>query len=1046
MKSIVGEPFDDYVSKQIVDRQNIHGQGFGTYRDNSTIAYLNARTSWIKLSSGVAIYDGERLNRIGLNNHPSFIGPTANSTNTGLSNFFVLFNGTSDNAGTPFGGIDIISNQPYQDMGQSILNKVAYGIGGTEFGLRPMPGITSCDTKFRNRGSIREGTITIKAFNRSQLEIISLLYLRLGFPMLLEWGHSIIVDKDGKIDTKPDFSISKNFLGLTYKTDNDVLKALEEQRISSAGNYDGMYGRVVNFDWTFNKDGSYDITLKLISIGAVVESFKINQYLRDLGEKDESQKDDSTPSNDDDWIMKYKFAHTIGHIFFLAKSKLKGGNLASLNAKDIKELSFTEQLLENNITSITLTVATLGTNLIAKSIFDFFNPSEVPDGLDKDYIKIASEGPDLYYIRFGELLNLLQTLIPYNTTDPTKPVPLLTVKILDENKKEVPIPMYTENYQLSGDLRVSLVGGYDMNEVDGKTEHLIFELDSNPYRKVQDGVLVGNLNNVYVNMAFILSKLTDLKDKDGKVVLVDFLKSVLEGINTSLGSVNKLDVMVDETNNTIRFYDETPIPGIEKITNSENKESPMFDLYGYYQNKTSAGFIKDFSLKTEITNNLAAMLTIGATANGQVVGEDATAFSRWNKGLKPIINEVISNADGKDNSKETKSLKQQREDLVVANAQLKEEFVYYVKERYNFKGVFGNYDVDIEEADTTLQLVTNYLAFENQYRILRQRDMEEMAGKINPTFVSATSSRGFLPINLSLTMDGLSGMKIFQQIKVDTAYLPTEYPTALKFLIKGLSNKVDSSGWTTSIETVSVPVIDFVNGGENSSTGGGTGNSNTANLPPSTPSSQVNRGEYRNSAPLVHVNDPTLSPIRNAILRVAKGHVGQAEVPGFDNQQFIDISFQDKMRSIGWTSSPTSYWCNWFTDLVWREAYTQVGTTDPKIQNIFKTKLNSRVLPPLTAGVFRTLDAAVKSGFGKDLGGVNLQSSKNIALPKPGDMIIYSSGHVNICIAVDKTNRTFDTIGGNEGVANDRNGSKVKVTNRYWSTQKIKGIVSVIEN
>ena len=861
MKSIVGEPFDEYVSKQIVDRQNIHGQGFSTYRDNSTIAYLNARTSWIKLSSGVAIYDGERLNRIGLQGHPSFIGP--NGTNTGLSNFFVLFNGTSDNAGTPYGGIDIISNQPNQDMGQSILNKVAYGIGGTEFGLRPMPGITSCDTKFRNRGSIREGTVTIKAYNRSQLEIISLLYLRLGFPVLLEWGHSIIVDKEGKVDTKPDFSISKNFLGLEYKTDNDVLKALETQRESSAGNYDGMYGRVQNFDWTFNKDGSYDITLKLISIGAVVESFKINQYLRDLGKKDESQNDDSTPSSDDDWIMKYKYAHTIGHTFFLAKSKLKGGNVASLNNKDIEELNFMQQVTDSNYVYLVGTallfvpvVGTVigGTILAAKALFDIFSSSEVPDGLDKDYIKIDCQGPDLYYIRFGELLNLRQMLIPYNTTDPTKPVPLLIIRILDENKKEVPIPMYTENYQLSGDLRVSLVGGYDMNEVDGETQHLISELDSNPYRKIQNEVLVGNLNNVYVNMAFIISKLTDLKDKDSKVTLVDFLKSILEGINTSLGSVNKLDVMVDETNNTIRFYDETQIPGIEKITNLENIESPKLDLYGYSNNKTSAGFIKDFSLKTEITNNLAAMVTIGATANGQVVGEDATAFSRWNKGLKPIINEVISYADGK-NDNETKSLKQQREDLVVANAQLKKQFFEYVIERYNFKGSFGNYDVDVEEADTTLQVVTNYLAFENQYRILRQKYIAEVAGQINPTFVSATSSRGFLPINLSLTLDGLSGMKIYQQIKVDTAYLPTEYPTALKFVIKGLSNKIDSSGWTTSIETVSIPVIDFVNGGENSSTGGGTGNSNTINLPPS-PANREESRNYKTAYPELPFTEP----------------------------------------------------------------------------------------------------------------------------------------------------------------------------------------------
>ena len=38
--SIVGEPFNEYVSKQIVDRQKIHGQGFAQNRDNLTLSYL----------------------------------------------------------------------------------------------------------------------------------------------------------------------------------------------------------------------------------------------------------------------------------------------------------------------------------------------------------------------------------------------------------------------------------------------------------------------------------------------------------------------------------------------------------------------------------------------------------------------------------------------------------------------------------------------------------------------------------------------------------------------------------------------------------------------------------------------------------------------------------------------------------------------------------------------------------------------------------------------------------------------------------------------
>ena len=42
-----------------------------------------------------------------------------------------------------------------------------------------------------------------------------------------------------------------------------MLKVIQENRAKYSGNYDGFFGRVVNFDWSFNKNGTYDIKLKL---------------------------------------------------------------------------------------------------------------------------------------------------------------------------------------------------------------------------------------------------------------------------------------------------------------------------------------------------------------------------------------------------------------------------------------------------------------------------------------------------------------------------------------------------------------------------------------------------------------------------------------------------------------------------------------------------------------------------------------------------------------------------------------------------------------
>ena len=800
MANIVGEPFDQYVLDQISNRQKIHGS---QERTPSEISYVNARTGYIKITSGVKVMDAERIKRIDLGNHASFInaGP-----DQGLANFFVLFNGTSDNNNTLFGGIDGFSDgyttKPTSiDKGQTILNKSAYGSGDHDFGTRPMAGIISAETKFRNRGSIREGTIQIKAWNRTQFEIINLLYLRLGFPMLLEWGHTIYVDEVGGINSSPNFSFSKSFLRGDFKTDNQILETLEIQRKKSAGNYDAMYGKVVNFDWTFNKDGSYNITLKLISVGAVVEALKMNVYQKDVvkgitnsGEREDS---DNVPDNDEDWIEKFQYSHTIGSIFWKAMKLLYGGNIVgvwdTIDYINGSELSTPSDKIEN---------------------LKYVNGNPA----DKDYILYGLDGVDEFFlIRFGELTRLLKNLLPHNNIDSDNPLPIVDIIDLDDipdlNNLKTTDPkaknvvfMYTTPQQISGNPGKCLIGGFPHPINTGET--YLEPLASNLYKTTIKNYQVGLLKDVYVNMAFILQILQDNVDKDGNVSFIDLLNAILTGVNECLGSVNHIECIVDENENIIKFIDSTPIPGHDIITGVQEQydRAVPFNIYGYYNNFTSAGFVRDFSLKTEITNNLAAMMTIGATANGSVVGEDATAFSKWNKGLLPIIGEnLISGfADPKKAApKPTVSSAQDEIDaLIKENEQLLKDYGVFVDES-------NTYDLDEEEIASGNQLVANILEYYKNLGLLEEKKKQLTTNpNKTPALVSATSSRGFLPINLSLTMDGLSGVKIFQQIKVDTSYLPSDYPGVLKFLIKGVSHKIDRGGWITTVETVSVPVID----------------------------------------------------------------------------------------------------------------------------------------------------------------------------------------------------------------------------------------------
>ena len=251
MSNIVGEGFPEEIVNQIKERQTIYGS---INRNEQQLTYLNGRTGWCKMISSVNVK--EPLRGITL-------------LEADLAKSFVLFNGTTNES------TNIQKSGVWNGIGNS--DNYAYGIGGTAFGLRPMPGIKSATTKTETRGSLRTSTVQIQANNKEQFDIIDVLYLRLGFTMLLEWGNSSYFNKGVYVQDNPN-SLADDFLSgkLNYA---NASKTIRTKCLESGGNYDAVVGKVVNFNWTFTKDGTYEITITLRSMGDVIESLKSNILL-----------------------------------------------------------------------------------------------------------------------------------------------------------------------------------------------------------------------------------------------------------------------------------------------------------------------------------------------------------------------------------------------------------------------------------------------------------------------------------------------------------------------------------------------------------------------------------------------------------------------------------------------------------------------------------------------------------------------------------------------------------------------------------------------
>jgi predicted chitinase len=182
------------------------------------------------------------------------------------------------------------------------------------------------------------------------------------------------------------------------------------------------------------------------------------------------------------------------------------------------------------------------------------------------------------------------------------------------------------------------------------------------------------------------------------------------------------------------------------------------------------------------------MITVGSTSNGYVVGEDATALSRMNAGLKDRLKYDIKHEETTQQEPSTSSL---QTDYHTALDSFN-RFAYGLSS-YNLK----NYPKwDVAAIDSFKSQQAQFLEYDQAKQTIAAR-------KTNPNAASPNS--GFLPFDLSLTMDGLAGMKVYQKFTIDASFLPSNYPTSLEFIIKGISNTIQNNQWTTTIDSMAVP-------------------------------------------------------------------------------------------------------------------------------------------------------------------------------------------------------------------------------------------------
>ena len=402
----------------------------------------------------------------------------------------------------------------------------------------------------------------------------------------------------------------------------------------------------------------------------------------------------------------------------------------------------------------------------------------------EDAFKIFTTIPS-YYIRFGALLEFIldNVIIKIKNTDND---PLFDIDVNRWNTH-----MYSLPNQISLDPRVCLVRNDKFNTVKKGITNVFGDGEKlQPFKEVDapaptGGVVSTNDNaayplNIYLNFDFVLECLK--ADEKGNVSTYELISNICTGLNKALGGINNLEPIIDENSNTLRIIDTTPIPG---YSSKEGGGKYTLQIYGYDKiaNDYISNFVRKVDLQTAITPEFATMITVGATAGGYIKGVEATAFSKWNTGLVDRFKEEFL---------PTPNI------YIESKNEAAENYTEIFLLPPNYKTRFGFTDLNAGNMKFADNIIEKNISTVTEY--YKWLIAENTKGK--PT---SGGSVGFIPFKLGLTLDGISGIKIYNVLRVNTEFLPKAYGKTVNLIITGVSHRLNNSDWETSIEATVMP-------------------------------------------------------------------------------------------------------------------------------------------------------------------------------------------------------------------------------------------------
>jgi len=805
-------------------------------RDSLFMSYTTAKNGWTRLSSFV---DADIPQR---NSKGKEIKGTFRYTGDQLARKYVLEGGTlyeKNNSSFLRGGVgrdgaaygsdlDKLFSQ-YQSGTATFSGQKNADVqniySDRPFGVRPMPGISSVAINNKSAyGSLREATIKYYCWDKHQLEELELLYMRVGYSVLLEWGWSQYLNYD--INNLPSSNLNDiNFDKLnvpieskifpstgfidafqkTYQTagggtlnvsDSVIYQVIDQKVNYNKCNYDAMLGIIKNFSWQLLPNGGYECTTILISRGEVISSLRLTNN----GDPKTNDNLAATATNSEPPLTKFEkifynlqayinskeLKETLGSFYVAPLGSLPPPTTPPTTPpapvpgfKSTQVISQTADIVSRKI----LTALADGKNL---SVFrdsknNQYKPVISKDSGKTDEIGVASyingsstEGTGNEYISLNLLiyiLNIFFTLKDESVTQNGTGLDYFVRFVLPQGT-----PCLASTNSVSVDPttclvknpKALLITGNPTNTT-GYTPHLYYADGSavDPSH-IQDFLMSndrGDIGAILVSIDKLTSLFKESNSGSDGVIMVEFIQTLLNDISAALGGINDFKIFIDKDKASI-FDAKYLEDNSETAVNGKYK----LDLFGL------KSICRDVRITSRIFEEQSTMIAIGAQNQGNIGDIYSSTYNYLNSGLKDRLHKT--------------------KDLTQADIQaLAVSLFPDLRTLYSY--IQNKCLGDINNDPTRTK---NYVLAVNPEEI-------PTANSIYKTFQLRIGGedidyKDLIPFELELTLDGIAGFIQGQIFRIDNTILPRDYINKkVGLIITGISHNLQNNDWTTTLKT-----------------------------------------------------------------------------------------------------------------------------------------------------------------------------------------------------------------------------------------------------